>query len=331
MQRWGGELDGLTQNKAYGDRIRTLADAAARTTDVKTDPYVLFGATAVLSADLRAASIAGEKFLVRVEFETSAGGDVFVSLTGPSLAGSMSFTSGSGRRVGQMIVDRSASAASGVDVIAIKASSAKIFAVSVRPTLPAGIGSNSFEFVSLDVGVTQDMARRLAARSRFNGYAGRLARVTSTPLLDRMRALSTPDVAGWIDGSSPTGAIGSFTDKSGNAVATSLFAAGTSFTTGRPRGAQAFTDTRPIMRLGHGHPGTNVDDRRAGFWIEYLGAGNATSASATTPPSEGGFIEALTAFFTSVSSDDGALPASEDVVADCLSVDTLSCFATAEP
>jgi hypothetical protein len=39
LERWEDELQGLSSDESFNDRVRTLADAAARTTDTKIDPW----------------------------------------------------------------------------------------------------------------------------------------------------------------------------------------------------------------------------------------------------------------------------------------------------
>ncbi len=223
----------------------------------------------------------------------------------------------------------------GVDVVSLSAKNAKVFSVSVRPAMPYEIGDNLYEFVSLDLGVTQGTAQRLAARSRYNGYPGRLARVSTTTQLNKMKNLE-PDVAGWIDGASETGASGTFKDSSGASISGALFGAGTSFTEPRPRGADAYTaiDSTTALRLGHAHPGTNVAGARAGLWIEYPGAGASQRlAAASTSTDEVGLFARFVAFFSSDEVDatesdesDEAATLTEDAIADCESADSLSCF-----
>lgn len=107
---------------------------------------------------------------------------------------------GDGDNVARLIVNRSTAANTGVDVVSLVAKNAKVFSISVRPTMPYG----------------------LAARSRYNGYAGRLARITTTTQLDKMNGLR-PDVAGWIDGASETGFGGTFKSSAGTSISSGLF------------------------------------------------------------------------------------------------------------
>ena len=232
---------------------------------------------------------------------------------------------GTTRRVAEIVVNRSGTFPTGRDVVAVQGVDVRVYAVSVRPALPVQVsGSTShFELVLLETGTSPQRAAALASRSFYQGQRGRLARFTSTTVLNQLEA----DTSAWVDASSATGAAGSFKDRSGNGISSALWAATTSFIEPRPRGAQAHTWPGKGLRLGHIHPSTAIATQRAGFWIEYPAAGTSALSS---------FAAAFMSLFADEGEGEGEAAAdSEDesnVVIEaagepsCLMLDGLDCF-----
>ena len=303
--RFQAELDALSSDEER-DRASTLSLAAAGMTS-GNDAWLQFpSSTSYAFTDLRTASLSATDFLVRVEYEvTSASGMLTVSLKGPgglSGSGTWSHSSGSGRRVAELVVSRAAAQRLGLDELTLKGGNVRVYAASVRPSMPfsSSVTSSAYEFVMLETGVTMERAAALASRSVWQGQSGRLARIPNTALLDEFRDVVAADGRGFVDVRSKTGDAGSFYDGGDQSVSDSLFRTGTSFVLDRPRGAHGYTwPAAKDGRLGHAHPGASVDGQRTGFWIEYPGLGNKNAAMAATGDSSmTALFSALVEFFS---------------------------------
>ncbi len=318
------ELEALSDDDLR-DRIAGMSAAAAYATG-KEDSWVDIVSGSV-STKLFPASLSAQQLLVRVEYDlgVSASAKLKLSLVGPGIFTSASWnsTGGTTRRVAELVVNRSGTFATGRDVVAVQGTDVRVFAVSVRPAPPVQVsGSTSrFELVLLEAGTSPARAAALASRSFYQGKRGRLARFTSTTVLDQLKA----DTSAWVDASSASGGEGTFSFSDSSSFPGSLWAATTSFTQPRPRGAQVHAWPGDGLRLGHTHPSTAIATQRAGFWVEYPAAGTSAARMVSS------FAAAVSAFFAGAEGE-GERAGDAEVVIEaagepsCLMLDGLDCL-----
>ena len=282
------ELETLS-DQDMTDRVAAFSSAAAHLTTSK-DSWVDIVGSGAVSTTLFPASLVAEKLLVRVEYDlgSSASAKIKVGLKGPGVSTSASWTTtaGTSRQVAELVVSRNGVYAVGSDEVTVSGIDVRVYAVSVRPALPVQVSTSDslFELVLLEAGTSPQRAAALASRSFYQGTRGRLARFNAS-VLDKLQG----DTNAWVDGRSTTGNAGTFKLADGSFLPGNVWATTTSFTAPRPRGAQAYTMPGQGLRLGHAHPGTSVEAKRAGFWIEY--------PKAASPSMARSFVAAVSSLF----------------------------------